>query len=530
MSALAAWLLSAVLAGIAVVAIYRATHGMFVYPLDDTYIHLTVAKMLALHGVWGINPTTFASASSAPGWTLLLMTVDRVAGVHLLTPLFLNGVFALALSWIVCETVRTSVPRAPAWSGFLVAAAVVVLCPVTAMWVMGMEHVVQTLAVLLLLWLGAVAISRDASQHGAGVCVAAALATSIRYEGVFAVGAVVLLLLLRKRLLAAAAVAVSGALPVLLFGLYFHAESGYFLPYSVIVKASYGLPGFVPVLTALGGVSPVFGALLPLLLFLLAARVAMYRQWQQDITYGALVSLVTLAHLLLARNGWLQRYEAYVISALVTGIGVLIASFVWSPASDKSHEKRSGVVPPRVLWGVTALLILLSANPMMRRFWSGQILTPLAAVDRLDEHIQMVNFVARYYDTSTIVLDDIGAVSYFTHAHLLDLVGLGSVEPVRAAHARQRFTPQDMQQWAAREQASIAILQPNKETSSHIPPSWILVQTWKQPHNVVFHDFLTSFYAVRPQEVARLCASLSEFKLIPADAIVYNSCPASKPL
>src|SRR5436190_4681669 len=40
------------------------TGGHFVYPLDDTYIHLTMARTLAWEGVWGINPADgFASAA-----------------------------------------------------------------------------------------------------------------------------------------------------------------------------------------------------------------------------------------------------------------------------------------------------------------------------------------------------------------------------------------------------------------------------------------------------------------------------------
>src|SRR6185312_12642286 len=59
-------------------------NGIFVYPLDDSYIHLSLARTLAFHHVWGIEPTAFASASSSPGWTLLLAAVDVLIGPHLL--------------------------------------------------------------------------------------------------------------------------------------------------------------------------------------------------------------------------------------------------------------------------------------------------------------------------------------------------------------------------------------------------------------------------------------------------------------
>ena len=55
------------------------TGGMFVYAQDDPYIHLALARTLADHGVWGIRPTEFASASSSPLWTLLLAVRGSLA-------------------------------------------------------------------------------------------------------------------------------------------------------------------------------------------------------------------------------------------------------------------------------------------------------------------------------------------------------------------------------------------------------------------------------------------------------------------
>jgi len=44
----------------------KKTGGHFCYPLDDTFIHMAVAKNLVLHGNWGITPAGFVSCSSSP--------------------------------------------------------------------------------------------------------------------------------------------------------------------------------------------------------------------------------------------------------------------------------------------------------------------------------------------------------------------------------------------------------------------------------------------------------------------------------
>ena len=72
----------------------RALNGRLIYALDDPYIHMSVARNLAAHGVWGLRGDEFASASSAPLWTLLLGAIYRVAGPGDWTPLVLNALAA----------------------------------------------------------------------------------------------------------------------------------------------------------------------------------------------------------------------------------------------------------------------------------------------------------------------------------------------------------------------------------------------------------------------------------------------------
>src|SRR5262245_53231634 len=69
--------------------------GSLVYSLDDAYIHMAMAKNLALHGVWGCTPFHFSSSSSSLLWTTILALTYFVTGVREVTPLVLNTLLAL---------------------------------------------------------------------------------------------------------------------------------------------------------------------------------------------------------------------------------------------------------------------------------------------------------------------------------------------------------------------------------------------------------------------------------------------------
>ena len=65
----------------------RLCDGNLIYPLDDTYIHLAIAKNFVLHGVWGVTKYAFTSSISSPFFTLLVAIAFRLTGVQEWVPL-----------------------------------------------------------------------------------------------------------------------------------------------------------------------------------------------------------------------------------------------------------------------------------------------------------------------------------------------------------------------------------------------------------------------------------------------------------
>ena len=84
--------------GAILIASWYAADHHFVYPLDDAYIGMAIAKNLALHGVWGVSRYGFTSADSSLLFPLLMAAVYRIAGV--------NEVAPLAISWLAAVAVH----------------------------------------------------------------------------------------------------------------------------------------------------------------------------------------------------------------------------------------------------------------------------------------------------------------------------------------------------------------------------------------------------------------------------------------
>src|SRR5712675_82827 len=76
-----------------VVLSVKQNDGHFVYALDDTYIHMSIARNFARYGVWGVTRYEFSSSSSSLLWTLLLSAIYLVT-TSTWVPLILDLVFA----------------------------------------------------------------------------------------------------------------------------------------------------------------------------------------------------------------------------------------------------------------------------------------------------------------------------------------------------------------------------------------------------------------------------------------------------
>jgi hypothetical protein len=506
----------------------RHNAGVFVYPLDDAYIHLAVARTWVLHGQWGLSAGQFAGASSSPGWILLLAAVEKAVAVRLWIPLALNIVAALLLLLVASKVMAWALPRAGV--AYLSGALCVLVCvvPLPGLAALGMEPVAHSLAALVLVAAAAAIATRRAESStpawvGFALLAGAAAAGSLRYESCFVVIAVVLLLLLRRRPLWALAVAVSAAAPALLYGIYSYKMCGLWLPFSVIMKSA-GVSKHDP--RQLLAVS----SLLPLLWLLAAAFVLRLVRWvrsrpdQRGCFLGyigsflAVTSLTVVLHACIGPDGWLMRYEAYGYALGAVALG-LAAGEEWDWLQGAG---RKAAVAERWI-GVALLLPALPG--LTHRAWHGYTDVEVSLHDRYVEHLPQALFVSEAMPHAVVVANDIGFLAYYAaDARILDALGLGSIEPVRLQLSGRPMTSAFVHTWAQHEGAQLAIIHTDYWGIQDmlVPSKWVLVESWCFPHNLVFQNHVQSFYAPDEAAAESLRERLGGFTALPVEMVRYR--------
>lgn len=153
-------------AGLLAVALYlfysqRAT-GNFGFPLDDSWIHLQIARNVATGHGWSYNPGEPTGASTSPLWVLLLAPLFWLPGDVTVWVKALGSLLYLANVWLVADlTRRITGDRRVAWLAGLLTA-----WGPTAVWgaLSGME--VHLYLLLTLLGLRAAVAAHAAGRPG----------------------------------------------------------------------------------------------------------------------------------------------------------------------------------------------------------------------------------------------------------------------------------------------------------------------------------------------------------------------------
>lgn len=477
-----------------------ATDHHLVYPLDDTYIGMAIARSLALHEVWGVTRFAFGPASSSPLFTLILAAMFRVFGVHQWFPLLLSlagGIFAIQQADLLMrDYLRDDLGRAVALVAF------VFLTPLFTLGVLGMEHSLHLALSLALLNL----VTRP--QHRLVVTfLTAGLLVEARYEGVCLVLAAAVLLSFRREFARALSIFGGTALATCAYGIFAVSHGASFLPNSVALKAANpGGPGPLAQVTV-NCTSGIY-----LFLLCIAVVIATY-QMRRGRAFGLLTLILAtdLGHLLAGRCGYAFRYDAYAVGCSVVAFAIALTQLREFPRLAKNSV---------LAFAATSLVICI-----LRAFIAAETY-PVYSRAIYFQQWQVAHFLREYYPTASVAANDIGAISFWTDIRCLDLVGLSDPDVFRAKRDH-RFTTAFLDSLSKADHVQLALVYdewfPGKgdgvEDGPALPPDWVRVATLRRPHEQELGKDVVSFYAVGATDKGRLAAALRQYESkLPAGA------------
>ena len=501
----------------------RQNKGHLVYASDDNYIAMAVARNFAQYGVFGVTRYGFTSSSSTLLWTLLLSLTYFLGAAEQLAPLGWNLAFAMLV--LVAAYAVLSWYRISATVSFVALLSIVLLLPLPALVLAGMEHTLQTLLSILTVFLGARLISGEAPgcarRDAVWLLLLAPAVTATRFEGMFLIATLCGLFLLRKRWRFALGLGVGGSLPVVIHGIISVSHGWFWFPASVLLKAS--LPdshsgaGFF-----LSIVNPIFVNVRqsPHELVLLVAVLLVYiladgkgsGAGESRQVMGAVLAVLWVSQLEFVGGGSMYRYDACLCGLTILWLAVQLPVIapslsLWSWATWR--------VPKNLAAAALALALFF---PLAYK--GGELLwfLPQCTTNIFEQQYQMGLFVREYYQGSAVALNDIGAVDYLADIHCVDLMGL-AIPEVAAARRKDSFHTQEMQNLAKQTGARIAIVY-DEWFPGLLPSEWIRVGRWTIRKNVIAAKDTVSFYAINPGEAEHLVESLRDFSSqLPADVI-----------
>ncbi len=413
------------LASLVSMALYLGASALFYrigFPLDDSWIHLTYARNLAVYGEWAFQPGKPSAGSTSPLWTGLLsigflLELAPYIWTYLLGALLLWGMGMLG-EMILRQISQTYRPRLP-WVGlFLVTEWHLVWAAAS-----GMETLLH--AFLVTMTLG---MLMTGSRRFMTLGLLAGLSVWVRPDGITLLGPIVVFALTgsgsaKNRWRDLGLLALGFAVlfvPYLLFNLIL---SGTPMPNTFYAKqAEYVAWQSKPFLERFGQLTLQFlaGASLALLPGAIgwAAMSLRKRDW------GTLVGMAWFAGYLFLYVERLPVYQhgRYVMPAMPV-------FFLWGLAAMLMfmRSKRLG----RFRWALSTAANLL-VGLLGVAFWLFGAWTYAQDVAFIEsEMVVTARWVAANVpDGELVAAHDIGALGYFDHHALVDLAGLVSPEVV----------------------------------------------------------------------------------------------------
>lgn len=506
------WISSAVF--FTVCAIYYIMSGLktddhYVYPIDDAYIHLAMAKNFALYEVWGVTRYEFSSTSSSPLFTVFLSFLIKIFGNNDQIPLYVNLIFGAGTVYIL-NLYFNRIFEKPS-SVALSVLFTLFISVLHLQMLSGMEHVLH----VFLLALNIFCLTRPKDKRAvSGFYLSLFLMGLARFESMFYFAVLAFVFMMLNKWKRAAFILLAGFIPIAVFCCINYLQDGYLFPNSVVVKGtrlafdSYFLHQLKQIFldNFLLNISfykiGFFPVLICLVLIFRDIKGEKLQGVVQDHFLLIVISLVMICHSMFADLKGMFRYEAYLLTGFSMAIIPEVKRFTEDPASYVKKEK------------VLSVLILMNVGLMFYKFFSAHRMLSEGGKNIYEQQIQSAKFLHTYYNESKVVANDIGAIAYFTDIHLLDTAGLASVETIPFNENRRKpdaAFEYFLTRYTADRKYDIAVIY-DAWLQPYIPKSWKKAAVLKIKNPVTVSRDEVSVYSINPAAGRELQENIMKFK------------------
>ncbi|HVU13759.1 MAG TPA: hypothetical protein VHD90_20925 [Phototrophicaceae bacterium] len=428
-----------VLAAVVVSLIYIAAAGGN-FPLDDSWIHQTYGRNLALLGQWAFIPGVQSAASTSPLYTVVLSAGYKLGiDFHIWT----HGLGIVALAIMVLLGSRLAAQVAPDRKVLPLVTGLALVFAWHLIWaaVSGMETMIFCAFTLLLIWLGWRELQPHrqtigaVALHGVIFGVIAGLATLTRPEGVMLAGIIGLALVIvrpnmtwRSLIIFGGAAAICFVIVLIPYLVFNYHVTGGLLPNTAAAKRAESAPYLaMSYFWRVGNLlTPLAAGGQVLLVPGMIAFAALLPRVRASILHVILLVWPIALILLYAETLPLEiQHGRYVIPALPAAIIAGVVGTDW--LLQRVRRSMIGRVLVRTLAASTALLFVA-----------------FTFVFGLQAYVQDVTIINQEMVTAalwiknnvpanaTVVTHDIGALGYFAPQPLLDIGGL--ITPAATAY------------------------------------------------------------------------------------------------
>jgi len=510
------------------VAILIANEGHFAYTLDAPYTHLTLAEQIR-HGTYGLNAGEPAAPSSTILFPLLLVPL---LGLGQYGPALLCLLATLGSGLAVCALAETCGIRLgrmhPAYLAAITVSLAIAL-NIIGVALTGLEHGLHTMLTILSL-LGLVRFMQRGRSDWWWL-LTIVLLPLVRFESMSAVLTDAFVLFVFNRRAYAILTLAAGFSLVVAFALFLHAQGLPYLPTSVtarsqVASSGLGMQAHHGIVAMLRSVATVlkknllsFGATQILLLMVLAGwRLGPFLAGLRDRVLGRMPDpaipvdghgaarfvtpaaagffiLIASAQLLAGSLASAGRYEVYLFSL---GACTLMVCYRQRVAAFVETMRLPGCI------GVCLTALALFAGYAIRNIEDIPASHTVYAGS-----LQIRRFVVDDYRRAFAVTRP-GLVKFHDPYYMLDLSGLASAAVQNALTRDPGGDTGWMDDLVRGRGIDLAILYTDTETRP--PAPWTpLAELRASNRSLATRGSIATFYAVRPDDAARILACLHRF-------------------